>query len=93
MTTTTRSTHSPATAPALSHAELADLALELRRECARVERSLATGDTSSEHHELLMALARIEDGTYGSCLRCGGAIPVGRLLVMPATQHCVDCGL
>lgn len=93
MSTSMHFPQSPTRGPALSRDQLADLAMELRRECARVERSLATGDTSSEHHELLMALKRIEDGTYGVCARCDGAIPLGRLLVMPATQHCVDCGL
>lgn len=78
--------------PGLTTAELRDLAMELRRECARTERTMAVGDTSSEHHELLMALQRIDAGTYGTCVHCGERIPLARLHVVPATQHCVDCG-
>ena len=37
------------------------------------------------------ALARIEDGTYGACLRCGEAIPVGRLDAVPAAEFCIVC--
>ncbi|REK20553.1 MAG: hypothetical protein DWQ40_05310 [Actinobacteria bacterium] len=37
------------------------------------------------------ALARIEDGTYGTCERCGEAIPVARLDALPYTTLCVDC--
>jgi RNA polymerase-binding transcription factor DksA len=37
------------------------------------------------------ALARLEDGTYGSCLTCGDVIPYGRLIALPATEHCVGC--
>ena len=75
----------------LTRAELADLAMELRHECARVERALAPGETSDELHELLQALQRIDDGRYGLCVGCGRRIPHGRLLVMPATQTCVSC--
>lgn len=75
--------------PTLGRAELMELALELRRELARLER--ARGDASSEHHELLLALQRIDAGTYGTCQRCGEAIPLARLQVMPATQRCLGC--
>lgn len=37
------------------------------------------------------ALVRIEDGTYGKCVRCGIDIPVERLEYMPETAHCVQC--
>lgn len=37
------------------------------------------------------ALARLADGTYGSCLDCGAAVPVERLEVMPAARFCVAC--
>lgn len=37
------------------------------------------------------ALARLEDGTYGACVRCGSAIPPERLEVRPRTTVCVPC--
>jgi DnaK suppressor protein len=37
------------------------------------------------------ALRRIEEGTYGACNACGGAIPFERLLVFPETRACTTC--
>ncbi len=37
------------------------------------------------------ALARIEDGSYGRCVRCGGAIGSPRLAARPAAATCVRC--
>ena len=37
------------------------------------------------------ALARIEDGTYGECVRCGGDIAPARLDARPEAALCIDC--
>lgn len=37
------------------------------------------------------AWARVEDGSYGMCLRCGSPIPPGRLEVRPTAALCVAC--
>lgn len=37
------------------------------------------------------ALARIEDGTYGECVRCGGDISPARLEARPEAALCIDC--
>jgi DnaK suppressor protein len=37
------------------------------------------------------ALARIEEGRFGTCTRCGSDIPPGRLEVMPESGLCVGC--
>lgn len=37
------------------------------------------------------ALAKIDDGTYGTCDSCGRAIPDGRLRAVPQSVLCVDC--
>ena len=37
------------------------------------------------------ALARVEDGTYGKCARCGLDIPPERLEFMPEAAYCVQC--
>ena len=37
------------------------------------------------------ALARIADGTYGECVRCGGDIAPGRLEARPEAALCIDC--
>lgn len=37
------------------------------------------------------AMTRLEAGKYGRCLKCGGAIPVERLIAIPFASYCVDC--
>ncbi len=37
------------------------------------------------------ALERIEDGSYGTCTECGGAIHEVRLKVVPTAKLCRDC--
>lgn len=37
------------------------------------------------------ALARIEDGTYGECVRCGEEIADARLEARPEAALCIDC--
>ena len=41
--------------------------------------------------QILAALDRIAAGTYGRCIRCGGAIVAERLEVLPHTETCIDC--
>lgn len=44
----------------------------------------------SELEEIEAALARIDDGSYGTCETCGKAIPKERLEVKPAARFCVE---
>jgi DnaK suppressor protein len=37
------------------------------------------------------ALSRIDEGTYGSCERCGRPIEAARLRALPRTLLCTDC--
>ena len=37
------------------------------------------------------ALARIDEGVYGKCVRCGKQIPIDRLEAMPAAELCITC--
>jgi len=41
--------------------------------------------------EIDRALAKIDDGTYGQCGRCGKEIPVERLDAIPYATLCVSC--
>lgn len=40
---------------------------------------------------LVDALKRIEQGTYGLCLKCGGPVSFGRLSVFPESRECARC--
>lgn len=37
------------------------------------------------------ALSRIEEGTFGTCVRCGRAIAEERLEAIPYATRCIDC--
>ncbi|WP_404384813.1 TraR/DksA family transcriptional regulator [Knoellia locipacati] len=41
--------------------------------------------------EVEAALARVEDGTHGTCERCGGEIAAARLEARPTARTCVTC--
>lgn len=41
--------------------------------------------------QIVAALRRLEEGTYGACNGCGGSIPFERLLVFPETLACAAC--
>lgn len=41
--------------------------------------------------EIEEAFARIEDGTYGTCLSCARPVPAERLEILPYTRYCVAC--
>ena len=51
-----------------------------------VGRSLETGLERVER-----ALTKLDEGTYGTCDRCGGPIPEKRLEAMPESTLCVPC--
>ena len=49
-------------------------------------------DQTTRHAtEISVALARIDQGTYGICTVCGVVIAMGRLEARPSTEHCIAC--
>ena len=44
-----------------------------------------------QREEVLAALGRIEDNSYGRCIDCGADIPEGRLEARPDAARCVNC--
>lgn len=56
------------------------------------QRDLALRDRNEQHlAEVDAALARLDDGTYGRCIRCGNPIGPERLEAIPWAAHCIDC--
>ena len=41
--------------------------------------------------EVGAALQRIEQGRFGRCEECGGAIPIERLRAVPYARLCIEC--
>lgn len=56
------------------------------------QRDLALRDRSD--HQLVLvdeALARLDDDTFGMCVRCGQPIAPERLEALPWAARCIDC--
>ena len=45
----------------------------------------------NQRGEVLAALTRIDDDSYGKCVDCGNEIPEGRLDARPDAARCVNC--
>ena len=56
------------------------------------QRDLALRDRNEQQLVAVeAALARLDDGTYGRCVRCGHPIAPERLDALPWAAHCIDC--
>ena len=56
------------------------------------QRDLALRDRTDHQLELVdEALARLDDGTYGRCIRCGEQIAPDRLEALPWAARCIEC--
>lgn len=59
-----------------------------------VERDVQLDGVTRRSHRLSAiedALTRIQDGTFGTCVECGGRVGAARLEVDPAAALCVAC--
>jgi len=45
----------------------------------------------AEQAEVVAALARLTDGTYGECIDCGDEIGIQRLEAYPTAKRCIRC--
>jgi DnaK suppressor protein len=56
------------------------------------ERAMWLAQDSRQKLELIQqALRRLDDGTYGRCLVCGGPINPERLEALPYATQCIHC--
>jgi RNA polymerase-binding transcription factor len=49
------------------------------------------GQTRDQLADIARALERLDEGRYGQCERCGGAIAPERLAARPAASTCITC--
>ncbi len=47
----------------------------------------------NEIRMIAAAMSRVEDGSYGDCVRCGDTIAEERLDLIPATPFCRTCAV
>jgi DnaK suppressor protein len=57
----------------------------------RIERVGQVDALSKKLADVVRALAKFDEGTYGICDRCGAMIPDERLEARPSSVLCVDC--
>jgi DnaK suppressor protein len=56
------------------------------------QRDLALRDRNEAHlAEVEAAIARLDAGTYGTCVRCGEPVASERLDALPWAAHCIGC--
>jgi RNA polymerase-binding transcription factor len=55
-----------------------------------VFRSLQSGARAALR-DVHAALWRMDEGAYGRCTRCGGAVEIERLEILPQTAMCLPC--
>lgn len=56
------------------------------------QRDLALRDRAVQHlAQVDAALARLDEGTFGRCVRCDRDIAAARLEALPWAAHCIDC--
>jgi len=55
------------------------------------DRIIAIEKEVAEQADVVAALARITDGTYGACIDCGDNIGVKRLEAWPTAKRCIRC--
>jgi len=56
------------------------------------QRDLALRERNEQHLvQVEAAIGRVDDGTYGACVRCGQPIAPERLEAIPWAAHCIAC--
>ena len=56
------------------------------------QRDLALRDRTTQQLELVdAAIARLDGGSFGTCVRCGKPIAPARLEALPWAAHCIEC--
>jgi DnaK suppressor protein len=65
--------------------DAASLITEADREGAVLDAARA------QREQVLAALARVEDGSYGRCVECGTQLSAERLDARPEAARCIDC--
>ncbi|HLI80156.1 MAG TPA: TraR/DksA family transcriptional regulator [Candidatus Binataceae bacterium] len=66
--------------------------MDVARSTSDVETHASLIERAEDRLRLIdQSLARVDNGTYGTCAECGEDIPVERLKALPFALLCVDC--
>lgn len=61
-------------------------------ESVDLDRNIAIEEAMEQRlDEVRAAIARIQQGVYGSCEACGSPIEEKRIKAMPTTRNCIHC--
>ncbi|NOQ72892.1 MAG: TraR/DksA family transcriptional regulator [Crocinitomix sp.] len=53
------------------------------------EAALRKSETKLKNLEI--ALKNVDDPSFGKCAKCGGEIPLQRIMLVPQSRFCVNC--
>ncbi len=73
------------------NAEVQDFKDLAERESQLDMAALEAGRAADELSQVLAAMRRLQDGSFGQCAECGKPIDLRRLEAMPAAALCLTC--
>ena len=82
---------SQATSEAVARQEVIDTKDSAEREQQSLTGAALVARLTDEIDATVAALEHVADGTYGTCIDCGGAVGHERLLAQPAALRCLAC--
>jgi DnaK suppressor protein len=83
--------HNSRTLESIEIERTADALEEAQNKSARELAVSGLARSSTINRNVAMALVRIEDGTFGTCVHCGNDIARRRLDAVPWTPFCIRC--
>lgn len=69
----------------------ADDGTEAAEQFGHAQAAALSEETSGALKRVRDAMKRVEDGTYGKCVKCGAMIDTDRLGIDPTAEFCMKC--
>jgi len=83
--------HSPALLGADHPSEVLDFKDVAAEDTRAIIDEVTLANASAELRQVVAALRRVKEGSYGLCLDCGEPVDERRLFALPATRYCTAC--
>lgn len=69
----------------------ADLGTEASEQFGHEQSAAMREETDQALSRVRAAMSRVDDGTYGKCVKCGALIDTDRLGIDPTAELCMSC--
>lgn len=64
---------------------------EAAEQYGHAQAATLSAETTGALKRVRSAMQRVDDGTYGKCVKCGEMIDTDRLGIDPTAEYCVSC--